>query len=58
MEELLELVYLEEITMDDVERIIVNELLPFQCDVRVRSFGHFNLDELSNEECRRCVIIR
>lgn len=55
MEELLELVYLVEITTDDVECILVNELLSFRCDVRVRShsFGNFNLDQLNDEECRQ-----
>lgn len=55
MEELLELVYLQEITTDDVESILINELLLFRSEIRVRAhaFGNFNFDELNNEECRQ-----
>jgi len=55
MEELLELVCLEEITNDDVECILLNELISFRSEIRVRSqvFGNFNLEELNNEECRQ-----
>lgn len=53
VEELLDLVCLEEITIDDMERVLVNECF-FLRDSRVRShsFKSFNLDRLSNWECR------
>lgn len=55
MEELLELVCLEEITVDDVECILLNDLISFRSEIRVRSleFGNFNLEEVSNDECRQ-----
>jgi len=55
MEEILELVCLDEMTTDDVEHILLNELLFFRSEIHFRStsYGHFNLDKISNESCRQ-----
>lgn len=41
MEGFVELVCLEEITADDVERVLINELLFFRKEIRVRSLFIF-----------------
>lgn len=55
MEEMLSLVCLDEMSTDDVEHILINELLLFRSGIRIRStsYGNFNFHQLSDEECRQ-----
>lgn len=40
---------------DDIEYILINELLFFRSEIRIRStsYGNFNFMGLCNEECRQ-----